>query len=44
MLIVGEREQSQSTVAVREHRAGDVGSETLAQFGERLPGSYTRPR
>jgi threonyl-tRNA synthetase len=44
MLIVGEREESEGTVAVREHRAGDVGGETLAQFVERLPGSYTRPR
>jgi threonyl-tRNA synthetase len=44
MLIVGEREESEGTVAVREHRAGDVGREALAQFVERLRGSYTRPR
>lgn len=44
MLVVGERELSEGTVAVREHRAGDAGSETLSQFGERLRGSYTRPR
>src|SRR2546421_8634636 len=44
MLVVGEREESEDTVAVREHRAGDVGSESLREFGERLRGSYTRPR
>jgi threonyl-tRNA synthetase len=44
MLIVGERESSEGTVAVREHRAGDVGSEPVKQFGERLRGGYTRPR
>jgi threonyl-tRNA synthetase len=44
MLIVGEREESEGTVAVREHRAGDVGTEALAEFVERLRGSYTRPR
>jgi threonyl-tRNA synthetase len=44
MLVVGEREQEQGVVAVREHRAGDTGSETLEQFGERLRAGYTRPR
>jgi threonyl-tRNA synthetase len=44
MLIVGERESSEETVSVREHRAGDLGSEGVEQFGERLRGGYTRPR
>ena len=44
MLVVGEREQRDGTVAVREHRAGDAGSLSVAQFGERLRGGYTRPR
>jgi threonyl-tRNA synthetase len=44
MLIVGEREQEAGLLAVREHRAGDVGSQTLEEFGERLRGGYTRPR
>jgi threonyl-tRNA synthetase len=44
MLVVGEREEGEGTVAVREHRAGDVGSESLQEFGERLRGGYTRPR
>ncbi len=44
MLVVGEREQRDGTVAVREHRAGDTGSEALAEFGERLRDGYTRPR
>jgi threonyl-tRNA synthetase len=43
MLIVGEREETEGSVAVREHRAGDVGREPLAEFVERLRGSYTRP-
>jgi threonyl-tRNA synthetase len=42
MLVVGEREQADGTVAVREHRAGDQGSVSLAQFAERLSGGYTR--
>jgi threonyl-tRNA synthetase len=42
MLIVGEREQADGTVAVREHREGDQGSVPLAQFAERLSGGYTR--
>jgi len=44
MLVVGEREEGEGTVAVREHRGGDVGSESLQEFGERLRGGYTRPR
>ena len=44
MLVVGEREEGEGTVAVREHRGGDVGSESLQEFGERLRSGYTRPR
>ena len=36
MLVVGEREQGDGTVSVREHRAGDTGSVPLEDFGERL--------
>jgi threonyl-tRNA synthetase len=41
MLIVGEREEGERAVSVREHRAGDLGSMTLEQFGERLKDGYT---
>jgi threonyl-tRNA synthetase len=43
MLIVGERESSEGTVSVREHRGGDLGSEGVQAFGERLRGGYTPP-
>ncbi len=50
MLVVGEREQSEGTVAVREHRAGDTGSASLDEIVERLraasergPASERRP-
>ncbi len=36
MLVVGEREQREGTVAVREHRAGDTGSATLDELVARL--------
>jgi len=36
MLVVGEREQSDGTVSVREHRAGDAGAVPVKEFGERL--------
>ena len=43
MLIVGEREQGDGTVAVRRHHEGDEGSVALAQFAERLSGElYSR--
>ncbi|TML19864.1 MAG: threonine--tRNA ligase, partial [Actinobacteria bacterium] len=44
MLVVGEREEREGTVAVREHRGGDTGSEPVQEFGERLRDGYTRPR
>jgi threonyl-tRNA synthetase len=36
MLVVGEREQGEKTVSVREHRGGDTGNESVKDFGERL--------
>jgi len=36
MLVVGDREQESDQVAVREHRHGDVGSEPVGAFIERL--------
>jgi len=38
MLVVGEREQTDGTVAVREHHGGDLGSEPTAEFARRLAG------
>jgi threonyl-tRNA synthetase len=36
MLVVGDREQQQGEVAVREHRAGDTGSVSLSEFATRI--------
>jgi threonyl-tRNA synthetase len=36
MLVVGEREQGDGAVAVRQHRGGDIGSESIVQFATRL--------
>jgi threonyl-tRNA synthetase len=38
MLIVGEREQADRSVSVREHRGGDIGAVALTSFGEQLRG------
>jgi threonyl-tRNA synthetase len=38
MLIVGEREEGEGTVSVREHRGGDAGAVLVADFAERLQG------
>jgi threonyl-tRNA synthetase len=38
MLVVGEREQTEGTVSVREHRGGDTGDVPVKKFGERLQG------
>jgi threonyl-tRNA synthetase len=43
MLIVGEREQGERTVSVREHRGGDAGSATVEELGERLQGQLYSP-
>jgi threonyl-tRNA synthetase len=38
MLVVGEREQSDGTVSVREHRGADLGALKVPDFAERLRG------
>jgi len=43
MLIVGEREQEDQTVSVREHRGGDTGSTTLEKFSRQLLGELYSP-
>jgi threonyl-tRNA synthetase len=43
MLVVGEREQGDRTVSVREHHGGDAGAMTVAEFGERLQGELYSP-
>jgi threonyl-tRNA synthetase len=44
MLIVGEREQADRSVSVREHRGGDTGAVSLQSFHERLHGElYSAP-
>ena len=41
MLVVGDREQEASEVAVREHRRGDEGSIAVEEFVERLDGEVS---
>ena len=36
MLVVGEREEGEGTVAVRSHGDGDLGAESIADFAKRL--------
>jgi threonyl-tRNA synthetase len=43
MLIVGDREESEGTVAVREHHGGDAGVATVGAFAERLAGELYSP-
>jgi threonyl-tRNA synthetase len=43
MLVVGEREQEEETVSVREHRGGDTGSTTLEKFSQLLQGKLYSP-
>jgi threonyl-tRNA synthetase len=38
MLVVGDREEGDQTVSVREHRGGDTGTMPVEEFGERLRG------
>jgi threonyl-tRNA synthetase len=38
MLVVGEREQGDGTVSVREHRGGDLGSMPVEKFNELVLG------
>jgi threonyl-tRNA synthetase len=43
MLIVGEREQDDGTISVREHRGGDTGATTLEKFSRQLQGELYSP-
>jgi threonyl-tRNA synthetase len=43
MLVVGEREQGEATVSVREHRGAEAGSETVKEFTKRLRGQLYSP-
>ncbi|HMD51774.1 MAG TPA: threonine--tRNA ligase, partial [Solirubrobacteraceae bacterium] len=43
MLIVGDREQREGGVSVREHREGDVGMVAVSEFSERLLGELYSP-
>jgi threonyl-tRNA synthetase len=43
MLIVGEREEAEATVSVREHRGGDSGSSTIEKFTDGLQGELYSP-
>jgi threonyl-tRNA synthetase len=36
MLVVGDREAEEGTVAVREHRQGDTGTEDVGAFAQRI--------
>ncbi len=42
MLVVGDREAEDGTVAVRRHREGDLGTESLAMFAARVAGESDR--
>ena len=43
MLVVGEREQSEGSVSVREHHGEELGGMPVEAFLERLAGGYTAP-
>jgi threonyl-tRNA synthetase len=43
MLIVGEQEEGNEGVAVREHRAGDIGLKSVQDFSTRLEGELYSP-
>jgi threonyl-tRNA synthetase len=43
MLIVGEREQADGTVSVREHKGGDTGSTTAEKFFQGVQGKLYSP-
>jgi threonyl-tRNA synthetase len=43
MLIVGERDEADATVSVREHRAGDQGASTIEKFTDGLQGELYSP-
>jgi threonyl-tRNA synthetase len=43
MLVVGDREAEAGTVAVREHRKGDTGAVTVAEFAARVAAESAAP-
>ncbi|HEU4978366.1 MAG TPA: His/Gly/Thr/Pro-type tRNA ligase C-terminal domain-containing protein, partial [Solirubrobacteraceae bacterium] len=43
MLVVGDREAEDGTVAVREHRRGDTGTESVEEFSRRLGAAMLAP-
>ncbi|HTY96609.1 MAG TPA: threonine--tRNA ligase [Solirubrobacteraceae bacterium] len=43
MLVVGEREQGERSVSVREHHGEELGSMPVEAFLQRLAGGYTAP-
>jgi threonyl-tRNA synthetase len=43
MLVVGEREAQEGTVAVREHRKGDTGSVSIQELSQRLYSASLKP-
>ena len=43
MLVVGDREASDGTVSVREHRVGDKGTMAVAQFAAHVAAQVARP-
>jgi threonyl-tRNA synthetase len=44
MLVVGEREAQDGTVAVREHRKGDMGSVSVPELAQRLYSAALKPQ
>ena len=36
MLIIGEKEMNEHTVAVRRHGKGDIGTQAVAEFAEKV--------
>jgi threonyl-tRNA synthetase len=43
MLVVGDREERDDSVSVREHRAGDTGGNSVNEFAQRLRGELYSP-
>jgi len=43
MLVVGDREERDGGVSVREHRAGDTGGNSVKEFAERIRGELYSP-
>jgi threonyl-tRNA synthetase len=43
MLVVGDREEQDGSVSVREHRTGDTGGNSVNEFAERIRGELYSP-